>query len=105
MIHLRLTTDERASAPAPIPFPGRRESLVASPGRSAARREESRGLGRMRDFRPGEWSVEQLEAEIDRAFDSVQDSLDELNELAEVENPLPMRQWRWDGPDDGPRAA
>ncbi|MEM7755051.1 MAG: hypothetical protein AAF297_05380 [Planctomycetota bacterium] len=48
-------------------------------------------------------------AEVERALERVQSNLDDLFEQADewaeaAENPLPMKQWRWE-PDDGPRAA
>lgn len=102
MMNLRLTTDDRASAPAPIPFPGRRE-------RHAGARAGSRGLS----AGPGRFAALEspptVSAEVDSAIERVQQNLDALFEMTDewgeaAENPLPMKQWRWD-PDDGPRAA
>jgi len=97
MIQLRLA-DDSVSAPEPIPFPGRSASF-SSPGRSAGL-PGGRSAGRFgpRDEAPT------VAADLDKAFARVQRHMDELFELAEVENPLPMKQWRWD-PDDGPSAA
>lgn len=101
MMDLRLTTDE--TAPAPIPFPGR-----GVPGRSAGRRA-SGAAGRMAGLSRELGDGRSVTAEVERALERVQSNLDDLFEQADewaeaAENPLPMKQWRWE-PDDGPRAA
>ena len=104
MMDLRLTTDELA--PAPIPFPGR--DARHAPGRGAGRRLSS-APGRLGGLDADLSDGRSTTAAVERALERVQSNLDDLFEQADewaeaAENPLPMKQWRWD-PDNGPRAA
>ncbi|MEM1186051.1 MAG: hypothetical protein AAGI53_13760 [Planctomycetota bacterium] len=104
MMDLRLTTDERGIAPDPIPFPGRRERAGSRTSDRAFAPGRMGGLG----------SGRRTTTEVDAALERVQDNLntlfgvvDELEAADEVkmDNPLPMKHWRWEPDNDGPSAA
>ncbi len=97
MVQLRLTNDDWAP-PSPIPFPGRRDDAGPTPGPTLGS-APGRGAGRL-DPMSGS-----AEREVEKALAHVQAKLDDLNNQLEAFDPIPMRAWRYDPEDDGPRAA
>jgi hypothetical protein len=93
MVQLRLTNDDWAP-PSPIPFPGRRDDAGSAPGRGPGR-----DAGRL-DPMSGS-----AEREVEKALARVQANINDLTEQLEAFDPIPMRAWRYDPEDDGPRAA
>ncbi len=93
MVQLRLTNDDWAP-PSPIPFPGRRDDAGSAPGSAPGRTAGRLDLG-----------ASSAEREVEKALARVQANINDLTEQLEAFDPIPMRAWRYDPEDDGPRAA